>query len=193
MSKILVDRELLERVVALLEWDGMDDTTPLEFGAKCDSLCKELSDYIAQPAEAEGVADLEPILEAVAREYGMGGLSDGLYADYACDVAKRYASAALSSVTAERDRLESMLIQTTARHFAQEWKDHADDKKLDECLSEGIAMLEAERDQLRAEVEGMRAQRDKMAQILRDLVPGCKWRFMRPRIDQALQEVDGGN
>ena len=43
------------------------------------------------------------------------------------------------------------------------------------------------------EAEAMRAQRDKMAQILRDLVPGCKWRFMRPRIDQALQEVDGGN
>lgn len=56
MSKVLVDRELLERVAALLEWDGMDDTTPLEFGAKCDSLCKELSDYIAQPAEAEGVS-----------------------------------------------------------------------------------------------------------------------------------------
>lgn len=44
-----------------------------------------------------------------------------------------------------------------------------------------------------AEVEALRAQRDNMAQILRDLVPGCKWRFMRPRIDQALQEVDGGN
>lgn len=48
-------------------------------------------------------------------------------------------------------------------------------------------------DALHAEVEALRAQRDKMAQILRDLVPGCKWRIMRPRIDQALQEVDGGN
>ena len=45
---------------------------------------------------------------------------------------------------------------------------------------------------LRAEAEALRAQRNKMAQILRDLVPGCKWRIMRPRIDQALQEVDGG-
>lgn len=69
---------------------------------------RELRAILAQPAEAEVVADLEPILEAVAREYGMGGLSDGLYADYACDVAKRYASAALSAVTAERDQSISL-------------------------------------------------------------------------------------
>lgn len=42
-------------------------------------------------------------------------------------------------------------------------------------------------------VEELRSQRDRMAQILRDLVPGCKWRIMRPRIDKALLEVDGGN
>ena len=52
---------------------------------------------------------------------------------------------------------------------------------------------ESDYDALHAEAEALRAQRDKMAQILRDLVPGCKWRIMRPRIDQALQEVDGGN
>ena len=56
-----------------------------------------------------------------------------------------------------------------------------------------LGAAKAENEKLRAEVEALRAQRDKMAQILRDLVPGCKWRFMRPRIDQALQEVDGGN
>lgn len=56
-----------------------------------------------------------------------------------------------------------------------------------------LRRLCAERDDLRAEAESLRAQRDNMAQILRDLVPGCKWRFMRTRIDQALQEVDGGN
>ena len=58
----------------------------------------------------------------------------------------------------------------------------------------GVEMVAArDYDALHAEAEALRAQRDKMAQILRDLVPGCKWRFMRPRIDQALQEVDGGN
>lgn len=57
------------------------------------------------------------------------------------------------------------------------------------------AMLDAtiSIDHSQREFESLRSQRDKMAQILRDLVPGCKWRFMRPRIDQALQEVDGGN
>ena len=54
-------------------------------------------------------------------------------------------------------------------------------------------VMAADYDALHAEAEALRAQRDKMAQILRDLVPGCKWRFMRPRIDQVLQEVDGGN
>ena len=39
----------------------------------------------------------------------------------------------------------------------------------------------------------MRQQRDRLAQILRDLVPGCKWRIMRPRIDAALAEIDNGN
>lgn len=39
----------------------------------------------------------------------------------------------------------------------------------------------------------MRQQRDNIAQILRDLVPGCKWRIMRPRIDAALAEIDNAD
>lgn len=39
----------------------------------------------------------------------------------------------------------------------------------------------------------MRQQRDNIAQILRDLVPGCKWRIMRPRIDAALAEIENAD
>jgi len=60
-------------------------------------------------------------------------------------------------------------------------------------MSGTITMTGEEYDALHAEVEALRAQRDKMAQILRDLFPGCKWRFMRPRIDAALAEIDNGN
>ena len=45
--------------------------------------------------------------------------------------------------------------------------------------NEAIACYQSERDQ--------QAQRiGELEQILRDLVPGCKWRIMRPRIDAAL-------
>ena len=54
MSKVLVDRELLSRIAAHLEWDGTGFKTAAEFAADCDSLCKELADYIAQPAESAG-------------------------------------------------------------------------------------------------------------------------------------------
>lgn len=110
MSKVLVDRELLERVAALLEWDGMDDTTPLEFGAKCDSLCKELSDYIAQTAEAEGVVAWAPstALEKLRNRHNNAPcmLTDGP-AEF--NDVPLVPLAALSAVTAERDRLRAEL------------------------------------------------------------------------------------
>ena len=48
-------------------------------------------------------------------------------------------------------------------------------------------------DRVCGELNVTRQQRDKLADILRDLVPGCKWQFMRPRIDAALAEIDHGN
>jgi len=58
----------------------------------------------------------------------------------------------------------------------------------------GVEMVTArDYDALHADAEALRAQRDKMAQILRDLVPGCKWRIMRPRIDAALAEIDNAD
>ena len=70
-----------------------------------------------------------------------------------------------------------------------------------------LGRLESERDHLKAcqenaqlHITGLVAernaalwQRDNIAQILRDLVPGCKWRIMRPRIDAALAEIDNAD
>ena len=77
----------------------------------------------------------------------------------------------LSTTLSERDTLRQQLAERDAT----------------------IARLEAGIPRIQEQSHQMRQQRDKLAQILRDLVPGCKWRFMRPRIDQALQEVDGGD
>ncbi|MCO7546131.1 hypothetical protein [Stutzerimonas nitrititolerans] len=110
MSKVLVDRELLERVAELLAWDGMDDTTPLEFGAKCDGLCKELSDYIAQPAEAEGVEVVGVVcISHFKNNPAMENVEFHLAADLPQGqhevILHSSHLAALSAVTAERDRL----------------------------------------------------------------------------------------
>ena len=203
MSKVLVDRELLERTAAHLEWDGSEPMTTIQFAQKCDGLAGELRRSIAQPAEAEGVSNarLMNTLAELARraplrtlhticetQHQVSTVKLERYLEPIGDTLAGYAftlridfdkiSATLSAVTAERDRLleANEILESQERYREQD----------------RLAATE-EADQLRAEVEGMRAQRDKMAQILRDLVPGCKWRFMRPRIDQALQEVDGGN
>lgn len=157
----------------------------------------------AKPEEAEGV-ERQRMIESMCltwrHDFGLDAPAPGSLASGMTESGRQHLrgemgklfdhhfAPALSAVTAERDRLESMLIRTATRHFAQQWKDRADDKKLDECLSEGIAMLEAERDQLRAEVEALR----------KDAV---RWRYVRLQGDDThwlnLLRVDledfGGN
>lgn len=185
MSKVLVDRELLERIVNT----NMADYAVIAYQRKEIRFILE-----AQPAETERVstARLMNTLAELARraplrtlhticetqrqvstvklERYLGPVGDTL-AGYAFTLRIDFdkLSAALSAVTAERDRLESMLIRTTTRHFAQQWKDRADDKRLDECLSEGIAMLEAERDRLREDRDSQQrvciAEMEKVSQL----------------------------
>ena len=57
------------------------------------------------------------------------------------------------------------------------------------AFADELARIEA----LEAERNAALMQRDNIAQILRDLVPGCKWRIMRPRIDAALAEIDNAD
>lgn len=217
MSKVLVDRELLERVTALLEWDGMDDTAPLEFGAKCDSLCKELSDCIAQPAEAEGVVIAAKCVNRKRlRHHAM--LSDyGLTLPHGEALVRQTDHlAALSAVTAERDRLREenerlkarpeqalsealgeRLMQSSAENYIETTfgVDGTDGdivvtlrRSAGKTPHELRMEAEAERDQLRAEVETLR----------KDAV---RWRYVRLQGDDThwlnLLRVDldefGGN
>jgi len=163
MSKVLVDRELLERVVALLEWDGMDDTTPLEFGAKCDSLCKELSDYIARPAEAEGVAryDLD-----TTRCDSFGQDCGAEMEPYALGEWIKYDDH-LAAVTAETDRLaaenkllrgpeQTVVICEKGKPYTFMAKDPCRYSLCEVTYAAPVRALAAERDQLRAEAEALR-------------------------------------
>lgn len=50
MSKILIERELLERIVAHLEWDGDEPMTTIQFAQKCDSLAAEIRDVVCDPS-----------------------------------------------------------------------------------------------------------------------------------------------
>jgi regulator of replication initiation timing len=86
--------------------------------------------------------------------------------------------AALAAVTAERDQsraeaaqLKNTLLDVTTRHFASSWKRRTDDAELERYLSDGIAQLEAERDQLLAEVEALRS-------LLQEIGEGCNRRDM---------------
>jgi len=155
MRKVLVDPAALEEAAKWLEIHSSSSGSAEAFAA--DALRKA----IAQPAEAEGVDRWNGLKLAaeVAEEDGPWdprvGLTDceAAFAKSASPAVVLELIAALAAVTAERDRLESMLIRTATRHFALQIQDRADDKKLDECLSEGIAMLEAERDRLRDQVK----------------------------------------
>ncbi|WP_313242969.1 hypothetical protein [Stutzerimonas nitrititolerans] len=168
MDKVLVDRELKPCPFCGSEAGlskGGRALCSSEDCIACDLFVPvESWNRRAQPAEAEGVEVTGFLYKNNGQALTAADMDADTFAlmarsDFDGEVEKLVRQtdhlAALSAVTAERDRLESTLIQTTTRHFAKEWKDHADDKKLDECLSEGIAMLEAERDQLRAEVEGL--------------------------------------
>ena len=48
-----------------------------------------MSDELERILETETDMDLQKICEEVEREFGMGGLSDGIYSDFAKEVAKR--------------------------------------------------------------------------------------------------------
>jgi|GEM_PF-1932995 len=151
MSKVLVDRELLERTVKHLEWDGDGSQTVMQYAQQGDSLANELMDCIAQPAEAGRPGDwewLKMMAEVAEQDRPWGprlGMTDVemAYAQSASPSKVLELIAALSAVTAERDRLRE--------EMAELWK------RIDKFQSQshGITAL-AEIERLRAEVEALR-------------------------------------
>ena len=166
LEKAEVERDKLRAELAAeiqKRWDGNEQSSR-EHREEIDQLRAELA---ALKAQQEG-------REPVAWEVRNGVVTHGFYKNEA------------EALRGENARLQNALLEVTARRFAESWKKRTSDAALEQYLSAGIAQLEAERDALRQ-------QRDNIAQILRDLVPGCKWRIMRPRIDAALAEIDNAD
>jgi len=65
---------------------------------------------------------LQRILDQVEREYQMGGLSDGLYGDYAAEVARRYAVAEYTRGWHEGRDGEPMRPEPGGRSL-EEWRE----------------------------------------------------------------------
>ncbi|GEM_PF-1742625 len=176
MSKVLVDRELLERLQERL--DPHRDAAA--WGALCDALRR------AQPTEAEGaVAQLRRVIDELKAGFVVcqqcGDQEDTATLD--CVPELEAIAAALSAVTAERDRLQRNL-DFTDQWYAARFERLADLGKSVGCWDAMAAIIangtadhyepptyaqqlasakhradesERERDQLRAEVEALRA------------------------------------
>ena len=69
------------------------------------------------------------------------------------------------ALRAENARLQNVLLEVTARRFAESWKKRTSDAELEQYLSAGIAQLEAERDALRAELAITRRVIDRIGQL----------------------------
>lgn len=155
MSKVLVDRELLERIVNT----NMADYAVIAYQHK------EIRAILVQPAEAEGAVPVICYLRATpdgTPEWSEDCVcEDAVYPNYDGDetvsmplVRQADHLSALSAVTAELDRLQQLEAAYNEWHDKTEWvqktaKAHELGKHRADVLKERI-------DQLRAEVEMMR-------------------------------------
>jgi hypothetical protein len=69
---------------------------------------------------------LEQILKDVEKEFQMGGLSDGLYADYAKEVATRFARSIVEQSVPERDPVKPSCWQVAQEDFRSQTLSNAD-------------------------------------------------------------------
>jgi len=134
MSKVLVDRELLEQIVNT----NMADYAVIAYQHK------EIRSILAQPAEAEGV------------DFGFDDRSVKVSQEaYSIFLEReRHHLAALSSVTAERDRLQQFEAAYNEWHDKTEWVQKT--AKANELGKHRADVLKERVDKIQAEVEALR-------------------------------------
>lgn len=137
MSKVLVDRELLERTAAHLEWDGSEPMTTIQFAQKCDGLAGELRRSIAQPAEAEGV-EVVGWLHGYAKAVSSDPVVVSGWLPECVDPLMTVAQhrRILSAVTAERDRLLAELERAYANYNQVSYASTERGKQIDQLCAE---------------------------------------------------------
>ena len=229
MTKVTIDRELLEQVASEFEHDndrymlGRELRKILDAPRhdECDEPVAWMNPYggvlqkritgleretftiplYTAPRQPEGMNisqcyEYECRIAELRRELA---LSKAALAYHSESASERDAQRAIAELREECERLRCDLEgeREQARDFQQEhYELQSERDTLRQQLAERdatIERLEAGIPRIQEQSHQMRQQRDKLADILRDLVPGCKWRFMRPRIDAALAEIDHDN
>lgn len=165
MSKVPVDRELLERMIQL---DSLGLDAQQEYSA--------LRAILAQPAEAEGVAvvawaneALSAFISADCKAYGdsRGGAAGSAAGAHQTPLVRQDDHlAALSAVTAERDALQDQV--KVLQSDSNSWQSGYDKGRHD-----GTKHRQSEVGQLRAEVEALRKDAERY-RWLRDQAPKAR-------------------
>ena len=170
-----VPRDLLERVLYLM--DNYIGTTHTEED--------ELRALLSAPSPA-GVDGLEVVGVLCISRFRNNPAMENVEFQLAADVAQgQHDLCRLSDAQAIIDGLrgENQSIQQELRLHQSQIESSG---RIADRAQRFAVLLRTERDQQAKRI-------GELEQILRDLVPGCKWRFMRPRIDAALAEIDHGN
>lgn len=212
MNKVTIDRELLEQVASEFEHDN-----------DRYMLGRELRKVLDAPLQPEGEKIAWSLRSDVAGCGLVRYMTDSKYQAQTQAIKQWYEPFRCQQCTdAQRaiaellDRLDVMtqcadnysrMFEESAEELdaareilAQQGRRNTELRAERDTLRQQLAEL---RDMLSGEVEAniplrqkafdLTEQRDKLAEILRDIVPGCKWKHMRPRIDAALVEIDHDN